>query len=145
MIAFLKDKDGFITLEEFRAYHSKANKDDSAISKAFAAIDSDKDGLVTFEGKKEKKRFLFSSRQSSFFSRIPTCIQRLTHRSTRTLDKHFFFSSFLFVNACYRIQCQFFSLVFVSHYLLSAVTMCSYFSSIYRYSVLVWCSLNIVE
>lgn len=55
MIAFLKDKDGFITLEEFRAYHSKANKDDSAISKAFAAIDSDKDGLVTFEGKNKKK------------------------------------------------------------------------------------------
>lgn len=52
----LKDKDGFITLEEFRAYHSKANKDDSAISKAFAAIDSDKDGLVTFEGKKRKEK-----------------------------------------------------------------------------------------
>ncbi|CAF1318235.1 unnamed protein product [Adineta ricciae] len=43
------DKDGYITLQEFRAYHSKANKDDTAISKAFAAIDSDKDGLVTFE------------------------------------------------------------------------------------------------
>ncbi len=47
---FLQDKDGFITLQEFRAYHSKTNKDDSAIAKAFAAIDSDKDGLVTFEG-----------------------------------------------------------------------------------------------
>ncbi len=45
-----QDKDGFITLQEFRAYHSKTNKDDSAIAKAFAAIDSDKDGLVTFEG-----------------------------------------------------------------------------------------------
>ena len=66
MIGFLKDKDGFITLEEFRAYHSKANKDDSAISKAFAAIDSDKDGLVTFEGKKKKHSCLLPEHPHSF-------------------------------------------------------------------------------
>ncbi len=57
---FLQDKDGFITLQEFRAYHSKTNKDDSAIAKAFAAIDSDKDGLVTFEGIKNKKQITLS-------------------------------------------------------------------------------------
>ncbi|CAF1108127.1 unnamed protein product [Rotaria sordida] len=44
-----EDRDGYITLDEFRAFHSKTTKDDSAIVKAFAAIDSDKDGLVTFE------------------------------------------------------------------------------------------------
>ncbi len=50
-ISFLfQDKDGFITIEEFRAYHAKTNKDELAIEKAFAAIDADKDGLVTFEG-----------------------------------------------------------------------------------------------
>jgi Ca2+-binding EF-hand superfamily protein len=37
-------------LKEFRAYYEKTNKDASAIEKAFAAIDSDKDGMVTFEG-----------------------------------------------------------------------------------------------
>ncbi|CAF3137309.1 unnamed protein product [Rotaria socialis] len=44
-----EDKDGYITLKEFRAFHSKTTNDASAIAKAFAAIDSDKDGLVTFE------------------------------------------------------------------------------------------------
>jgi hypothetical protein len=48
---FCQDKDGYITIKEFREYHEKTNKDPSAIEKAFAAIDSDKDGMVTFEGK----------------------------------------------------------------------------------------------
>jgi Ca2+-binding EF-hand superfamily protein len=46
-----QDRDGYITLKEFRAYHLKNNLDESAIAKAFAAIDSDNDGLVTYEGK----------------------------------------------------------------------------------------------
>ena len=51
-----------ITLQEFRAYHSKTNKDHSAIEKAFAAIDADKDGLVTFEGMKTKKKSIYFQR-----------------------------------------------------------------------------------
>ncbi|CAF0774087.1 unnamed protein product [Didymodactylos carnosus] len=46
------DKDGFITLIEFKTYyskHGKGNMNDSEIAKKFADIDSDKDGLVTFE------------------------------------------------------------------------------------------------
>ncbi len=50
MNIFFQDKDGYITIEEFRAYHAKNNTDGTAIEKAFAAIDADKDGLVTFEG-----------------------------------------------------------------------------------------------
>ncbi len=46
----VQDGDGFITLKEFRAYYEKTNKDESTIEKAFAEIDSDKDGMVTFEG-----------------------------------------------------------------------------------------------
>ncbi|CAF0844391.1 unnamed protein product [Didymodactylos carnosus] len=47
-----EDKDGFITLAEFKAYHSresKGNMNESDIAKKFADIDSDKDGLVTFD------------------------------------------------------------------------------------------------
>ncbi|CAF0775046.1 unnamed protein product [Rotaria sordida] len=43
------DKDGFITIQEFRAYYAQKNTDQSTIEKAFAEIDADKDGLVTFE------------------------------------------------------------------------------------------------
>ncbi|UJR16018.1 hypothetical protein I4U23_002932 [Adineta vaga] len=43
------DKDGYITLKEFRAYHEQNNKDGTSIEKAFAAIDADNDGMVTFE------------------------------------------------------------------------------------------------
>lgn len=50
VINSFQDKDGFITIEEFRAYHAKTNKDQTAVEKAFAAIDADKNGLVTFEG-----------------------------------------------------------------------------------------------
>jgi Ca2+-binding EF-hand superfamily protein len=62
---FFKDKDGFITIEEFRAYYAKTNKDGLAIEKAFAAIDADKDGLVTFEG--NKLPFVFSKSKISLF------------------------------------------------------------------------------
>ncbi|CAF1025122.1 unnamed protein product [Adineta ricciae] len=44
-----RDKDGFITLKEFRAFHEQNNKDGTSIEKAFAAIDADNDGMVTFE------------------------------------------------------------------------------------------------
>lgn len=47
---FVKDNDGFITIKEFREFHAKRNNDETAIAKAFAAIDSDKDGRVTLEG-----------------------------------------------------------------------------------------------
>ncbi|CAF1288661.1 unnamed protein product [Adineta steineri] len=43
------DKDGYITLKEFRDYHERTNKDGTAIEKAFAEIDADNDGMVTFE------------------------------------------------------------------------------------------------
>ncbi|CAF4196758.1 unnamed protein product [Rotaria socialis] len=46
------DKDGYITIAEFRAYHVQKKTDESIIAKAFADIDTDKDGLVTFEGSK---------------------------------------------------------------------------------------------
>lgn len=49
-LRFVQDKDGYITLKEFRAFHEKHNKDNTAIEKAFAAIDADKNGMVTFEG-----------------------------------------------------------------------------------------------
>ncbi|CAF4923042.1 unnamed protein product [Rotaria sp. Silwood1] len=40
---------GFITIQEFRAYHVQKAADESTIEKTFAELDTDKDGLVTFE------------------------------------------------------------------------------------------------
>jgi len=37
------------SIQILNLYHAQKNKDSTAIEKAFAAIDADKDGLVTFE------------------------------------------------------------------------------------------------